>query len=139
MMDLLLQSRLMIQGFNRDGQRALGKVRLELFIDDMESNTLFHVIDAKTTYNMLLGRPWIHQNGVVSSTLHQCFKYYRNGEVNTVFADAKPFTMAEAHYANAKFYLKYAMIEDAQSTLDTKQQSKQKEKKGCFRGRTKNH
>ena len=51
----------MIQGFNRDGQRALEKVRLELLIDDMESNALFHVIDAKTTYNILLWRPWIHQ------------------------------------------------------------------------------
>ena len=67
----------------------------------MESNALFHVIDAKTTYNMLLGRSWIHQNGVVSSTLHQCFKYCRNGKVKTVVADAKPFTMAEAHYADA--------------------------------------
>ena len=97
LLDELLQSRLMIQGFNRDGQRALGKVRLELVIDDMESNALFHVIDAKTTYNMLLGRPWIHQNGVVSSIFHQCFKYCRNGEVKTVVADAKSFTVAEAH------------------------------------------
>ncbi|XP_021299514.1 uncharacterized protein LOC110428122 [Herrania umbratica] len=66
----LSKSHLMIQGFNLEGQRAIGKVRLQLFIDDMESNPLFHVIDANTTYNMLLGRPWIHQNGVVSSTLH---------------------------------------------------------------------
>ena len=69
-LDELSQSRLMIQGFNRDGQRAFEKVRLELFIDDMESNALYHVIDAKTTYNMLLGRPWIHQNAVVSLTFH---------------------------------------------------------------------
>ena len=36
LLDELSQSRLMIQGFNRDGQRALGKVRLELFINNME-------------------------------------------------------------------------------------------------------
>ena len=131
-LDELSQSRLMIQGFNRDRQRALEKVRLELFIDDMESNALFHVIDAKTTYNMLLGRPWIHQNGVVSSTLHQCFKYYRNGKVKTVVIDTKPFTMAEAHYADAKFYLKDAPIEDAQSAPNIEQQLKQKGKKVAF-------
>ena len=90
----------------------------------MESNALFHVIDAKTTYNMLLGKPWIHQNGIVSSTLHQCFKYCRNGEVKTVMAEAKPFTVAEAHYADAKFYLKNASVEDAQLAPDTTQQSK---------------
>ena len=61
---------------------------------------------------------------MVSSTLHQCFKYYRNGEVKTVVADDKPFTVAEAHYANAKFYLKDAPIKGAQSTPDTKQQLK---------------
>ena len=55
----------------------------------MESYPLFHVIDAKTTYNMLLGRPWIHQNGVVSSTFHQCFKYCKNGQVKTIIADSK--------------------------------------------------
>ena len=69
-LDELMQSRLMIQGFNQGGQKALRKVRLQLFIGDMESYPLFHVIDVKTKYNMLLGRPWIHQNGVVSSTLH---------------------------------------------------------------------
>ena len=59
-------------------------------------------------------------------------KYCRNGEVKTIVADAKPFTMAEAHYADAKFYLKDALVENAQSTPDTKQQSKQKEKKVAF-------
>ncbi|KAG5221971.1 ty3-gypsy retrotransposon protein [Salix suchowensis] len=56
------------------------KIRLAMHIEDMESNALFHVIDAKTTYNMLLGRPWIHENGIISSTLHQCFKYCRDGQ-----------------------------------------------------------
>ena len=34
-LDMLSQSRLMIQGFNGEGQWALTKVKLELFIDDM--------------------------------------------------------------------------------------------------------
>ena len=103
----------MIQGFNRDGQKALGKVKLELFTNDMESNALFHVIDAKTTYNMLFDKPWMHQNDVVSLTLHQYFKYCINGEVKTIVVDAKPFTMAKTHYADAKFYLKDVLVEDA--------------------------
>ena len=49
----------------------------------------------------------------------QHFKYCRNGEVKTVVIDAKPFTMAEAHYADAKFYLKDAPMEDAQPASDT--------------------
>ncbi|KAL0444769.1 UNVERIFIED_CONTAM: hypothetical protein Slati_2199600 [Sesamum latifolium] len=77
-------------------------------MDDMVSTALFHVIDAKISYNMLLGRPWLHENFVVPSTWHQCFKYCRNGTVRNVLGDSKPFTEAESHFVNAKYY-----IEDA--------------------------
>jgi hypothetical protein len=78
-MDELFPSHLMIQGFNQEGQNAIGKIRLAIHMEDMKFNALFHVIDVKTTYNMLLGRPWIHENGIISSTLHQCFKYCQDG------------------------------------------------------------
>ncbi|KAB5515689.1 hypothetical protein DKX38_026337 [Salix brachista] len=117
-MDELFPSHLMIQGFNQGGQNAMGKIRLAMHMEDMESNALFHVIDAKTTYNMLLGRPWIHENGIISSTLHQCFKYCRDGQVRKIMADTDPFTMAEAHFADAKFYFKSNMMEELRSPPD---------------------
>nr|XP_027067664.1 uncharacterized protein LOC113693306 [Coffea arabica] len=103
--DELSQSRLMIQGFNQGGQRAIGLIRLELLIGKLSSSALFHIIEAKTSYNMLLGRPWIHENEIIPSTLHQCFKYCRDGIVKKVTADDKPFTEAETHFADVKFYL----------------------------------
>ncbi|KAL0387959.1 UNVERIFIED_CONTAM: hypothetical protein Sradi_2677700 [Sesamum radiatum] len=68
--DELSNSRLMIQGFNQGGQRAVGIIRMQLTMEDMVSSALFHVIDAKTSYSMLLGRPWLHENAVVPSTWH---------------------------------------------------------------------
>ena len=53
---------------------------------------------------MLLERPWIHENGIVSSTLHQCFKFLQSG-IKKVNADLKPFDENEAHFADAKFYV----------------------------------
>ena len=53
----LTQSCLMIHGFNQGGQRAIGMIHLELVIGELSSNTLFHVIIAKTFYNLLLERP----------------------------------------------------------------------------------
>nr|XP_027086548.1 uncharacterized protein LOC113708287 [Coffea arabica] len=103
--DELSQSCHMIHGFNQGGQKAIGLIRLELLIGELSSSALFHIIEAKTSYNMLLGRPWIHENEIISSTLHQCFKYCRDGIVKKVVADNKPFTEAEAHFAGAKFYL----------------------------------
>ncbi|KAL0446354.1 UNVERIFIED_CONTAM: hypothetical protein Slati_1763300 [Sesamum latifolium] len=77
--DELSNSRLMIQDFNQGGQRVVGIIRMQLTIEDMVSTALFHVIDAKTSYNMLL--------------------------VKKVLGDSKPFTEAESHFADAKYYI----------------------------------
>ncbi|KAK4400811.1 Retrovirus-related Pol polyprotein from transposon.6 [Sesamum angolense] len=98
----------MIQGFNQGGQRAVSIIRMQLTMEDMVSSALFHVINAKTSYNMLLGRPWLHENAVVPSTWHQCFKYCRNGIVKKVLGDNKPFTEAKSHFADAKYYIEEA-------------------------------
>ncbi|KAL0381967.1 UNVERIFIED_CONTAM: hypothetical protein Scaly_0484000 [Sesamum calycinum] len=107
-MDELLNSRLIIQGFNQEGQRAIGIIRMKLLMDDMVSTALVHVIDVKTSYNMLLGRPWLHEKFVVPSTWHQCFKYCQNGTVRKVLGDSKPFIEVESHFADAKYYIKDA-------------------------------
>lgn len=70
----------------------------------MTSSALFHVMDAKTSYNMLLGRPWLHENGVVPYTWHQCFKYFQDRVVKKVLGDERPFTEAESHLVDAKYY-----------------------------------
>ena len=84
---------------------------MELVTGELGLDTLFHVIDAKTSYNVLLGRPWLHENGVIPSTLHQCFKFYQGG-VKKVEADTKPFTEVESYFANAKFYIENDVIQE---------------------------
>ncbi|XP_059281291.1 uncharacterized protein LOC132034986 [Lycium ferocissimum] len=110
--DELSESRLMIQGFNQGGQRAIGAVKLEINMGGMCSNAWMHVIDAKTSYNILLGRPWIHENKVVPSTYHQCFKYLEDGVQKKIVADDEPFAETEAHFADAKFYLKNRVLKE---------------------------
>ena len=41
-------------------------------------------MDIRPTYSCLLGRPWIHGEGAVTSTLHQKLKYLVKGKVVTV-------------------------------------------------------
>ncbi|KAL0367221.1 UNVERIFIED_CONTAM: hypothetical protein Sradi_3612200 [Sesamum radiatum] len=104
---------------------------MNLLMEDIFSTTLFHVIDAKTSYNMFLYRPWLHENGVVSSTWHQCFKYSRDGVVKKVLADDKPFTEAESHFADAKYYLGNIKAKQDSPAGKSKQQTSQDE--GNFR------
>ena len=99
----LSKSRTMIQGFNLEGQRAIDMIRVELIMGDLTTSSIFHIIDAKTSYRLLLGRPWLHEHGIVASTLHQCLKYYRDGE-KKISGDVKPFTKAESHLADAGFF-----------------------------------
>ncbi|KAL0405958.1 UNVERIFIED_CONTAM: hypothetical protein Slati_3909700 [Sesamum latifolium] len=119
----------MIQSFNQRGQRVVSIIRMQLIMEDMVSTALFHVIDAKTSYNMLLSRPWLHGNVVVPSTWHQCFKYCRNGVVKKVLDDNKLFTEVESHFADAKYY-----IDDAKKE---KEVLSSEEPKSCGNQRTK--
>ena len=73
---------------------------------------MFYVIDSWTTYTLLLGCPWIHGNRVVTSTLHQCFKFYQDG-VKKVEVDSNPFSEAKSHFAYAKFCPKNDIILEA--------------------------
>ncbi|KAM1018797.1 hypothetical protein ACFX2C_040378 [Malus domestica] len=95
----------------------MGTIALQMEIGELYSDTLFHVIDANTSYNVLLGRPWLHTYGVVPSTLHQCFKFLINGEVKTVLEDTDPFKGEEVNYADAKFY-KQTKVTFSQTTKD---------------------
>ncbi|KAM2227376.1 hypothetical protein ACFXTI_014187 [Malus domestica] len=56
-------------------------------IGELQSSTLFHVIDARTSYSLLLGRSWIHEN--------------------------EPFTEAESHFVFAKFYMDEDLVPEA--------------------------
>ncbi|WMV50419.1 hypothetical protein MTR67_043804, partial [Solanum verrucosum] len=98
---------MVVRQFHQGGQRSIGKIRVGFSIGNVKSNTLIHVIDAKTSYNVLLGCPWVYENGVVLSTVHQCMKYMKDGEVVKIDADINPFTETESYFVNAKFYLDF--------------------------------
>ena len=64
-----------IYDFNANGTCPMGKIKLRYQIGDLKSEMTCYVIDADTSYNLLLGRSWIHRNAIVQSTLHQVMKY----------------------------------------------------------------
>ncbi|KAH0650357.1 hypothetical protein KY284_030269 [Solanum tuberosum] len=106
----LSESHLLIQGFNQGGQRSIGSIKLEIHMEDLRSSAWMHVIDATTLYNILLGRPWVHENRIVSSSYYQCLKYLEGRIERKIVADDNPFTEVETHFADAKFYLKNLLL-----------------------------
>ncbi|GAV85977.1 hypothetical protein CFOL_v3_29411 [Cephalotus follicularis] len=64
--DELSKSKLLIQSFNQKGQKVIGMICVQLEICEMVSSSIFHAIDAKTSYELLVERAWLYENGVVA-------------------------------------------------------------------------
>ena len=58
-----------------------GQIRLPVQAGEDMVEVDFIVVDAFSPYTAIMGRPWLHSLGVVSSTLHQKVKYPSGGQV----------------------------------------------------------
>ena len=112
-----------IAGFNQATEEALGRVEIDLVLGEFAAKVTFYVVETNTSFKALLGRPWIHQNWVIPSTLHQCVKYARNGEQHRVFADLEPFKPNECHLADAHLYFENT-LEASSNKADSKGKQK---------------
>ena len=65
---------MIIRAFDGTLLKVQGKIELATGVGPMSFKVNFQVINMDSTYNMLLGRPWLHAVGVVASTFHQRLK-----------------------------------------------------------------
>src|SRR4051812_8402590 len=94
-----------IFGFNANSTRPIGKIKLRCQIGHLKTEVTVYVIDADTSYNLLLGRPWIHKNHIVPSTLHQVMKYVdAQGQVRTLVAEQRPIKRVKNYFTDALLY-----------------------------------
>ncbi|KAK9682792.1 hypothetical protein RND81_10G096600 [Saponaria officinalis] len=75
-----------VRAFDGTRRNIKGTISLRIKTGPVERKTDFQVIDVAPSYNMLLGRPWIHAVQAITSTLHQKVKIPLNGEVITLKA-----------------------------------------------------
>ncbi|KAI5430823.1 hypothetical protein KIW84_035085 [Lathyrus oleraceus] len=81
---VLTPSDLIVRAFDGSKRSVFGEVTLPVKIGPEVFDIIFYVMDIQAAYSCLLGRPWIHAAGAVSSTLHQKLKYVWNGQIVTV-------------------------------------------------------
>ena len=83
----------------------MGKIKLRYQIGDLKSEVICYVIDADTSYNLLLERPWIHRNAIIPSTLHQVMKYVGKDEkVRMLITERHPFKGVKNYFTNSLLY-----------------------------------
>lgn len=68
-------SALIVRAFDGSRRQVISEINLPIRVGPHLVTMTFQVMDINPTYNCLLGRPWIHVVGVVTSMLHQKLKF----------------------------------------------------------------
>ncbi|XP_074301175.1 uncharacterized protein LOC141632530 [Silene latifolia] len=71
----LVQKAVPLVGFSGETKKSLGEIVIPTFAGGMNKQVWYLVIDGPSTYNVILGRPWIHEMKAVTSTYHQSLKF----------------------------------------------------------------
>ncbi|XP_070008604.1 uncharacterized protein [Nicotiana sylvestris] len=77
-----------VKAFDGSQRSTIGEISLCLQMGPTWFDVEFQVIDVMTSYNLLLGRSWIHAAGVVASTLHQAVKFEWNHQEVIIHGDS---------------------------------------------------
>ena len=77
-------SDLIVRAFDGSKRSVFGEVDLPVKIGPQIFTITFFVMDIFPAYCCLIGRPWIHKSGAVTSTLHQKLKFPVSGKIVTV-------------------------------------------------------
>src|ERR1051325_3271186 len=72
---------MVVRAFDGSKRMVMGEVDLPVLIGPHIFQLAFQVLDIFPAYSCLLGRPWIHSAGVVTSTLHQKMKFTIQGKL----------------------------------------------------------
>ena len=56
-------------------------------ISPVRYSILFQVLRIQSSFNLLLGRPWIHEAGAIPSSLHQKVKFIHEGRIIKIQSD----------------------------------------------------
>ncbi|XP_075076830.1 uncharacterized protein LOC142163441 [Nicotiana tabacum] len=73
--DKLIPKAHTLSGFDNSSAVTKGEIIITTFAEGVVKDTKFQVVEMDMAYNMILGRPWIHEMDAVPSTLHQVIKF----------------------------------------------------------------
>ena len=80
----LKPSNIVVRAFDGSKRMVHVEVYIPIKVGSQVFDSKFYVMDIRPSYSCLLGRPWIHKAGAVTSTLHQKLKYPVRGKIMTV-------------------------------------------------------
>ena len=64
-------------------------------IGPIRYSVFFQVLRIQSSFNLLLGRPWIHEAGAIPYSLHQMVKFIHEGHIIMIQSDKDVVTSYE--------------------------------------------
>ena len=117
--DQLVKANVVVTDFTGKTSISKGIVMFKVRVGSVDRITPVVVIASKAGYNALLGREWIHEAGVVPSTLHQKLIIWNGeGNVEMVQADDSLCYFQQAHVDFKVYNLKVKPLVVDASTFD---------------------
>jgi hypothetical protein len=77
-----------VRAFDGTRMSVYGEIKLPISVGPHEFKVTFQVMEIQASFSCLLGRPWIHDDGAVTSTLHQKLKFISHGKLITVSGES---------------------------------------------------
>ncbi|XP_074305290.1 uncharacterized protein LOC141640384 [Silene latifolia] len=84
---VLQKKTILLVGFSGETNNSLGEIVIPTYVGGVNKQVRYLVIDGPSTYNVILGRPWLHLMKAVPSTDHQCIKFPTPWGVETIRGD----------------------------------------------------
>ena len=76
-----------VRAYDNNRREVLGTMTLELTIGPMIKNVEFQVLNIASCFNMLLGRPWIHNIEAMPSSLYQKVRFLHEGAIVIIYGN----------------------------------------------------
>ena len=84
-----------VRAYDSTRREVMGTFEIELLISPAIFVTTFQVLRIPSSFNLVLGRPWIHRAGVIPSSLLQKVKFIHDGQVVTMQSVGDMFNSVE--------------------------------------------
>ena len=76
-----------VRAYDGTQRTVMGTLSTHVMIGPVSYSIVFQVLRIQSSFNLLLGRPWIHEAGAIPSSLHQKVKFIHEGRIITIQSD----------------------------------------------------
>ena len=88
-MEAIIPSPLIVKAYDNTSSKVMATFKATCKVVPLDSVMDFQVMDITPSYNLFLGREWLHPIVAIPSTLHQKLKIQWKGEVVEIHADGE--------------------------------------------------